>query len=57
MTADASKAREKLGLEPKISFKELVRIMVDADLEQLDLDAPGEGKEIRKRKFSVNFAF
>jgi len=29
---DASKARKSLGWEPKIKFKELVKIMVDADL-------------------------
>jgi len=35
LLADAAKAREKLGWEPKIGFKELVRIMVDADMEAL----------------------
>lgn len=33
LIGDASKAREKLGWTPKTSFDELVRIMVDADLE------------------------
>ena len=33
LVADAAKARQKLGWEPKVTFKELVRIMVDADLE------------------------
>ncbi|HEX7997612.1 MAG TPA: GDP-mannose 4,6-dehydratase [Pyrinomonadaceae bacterium] len=33
LLGDASKAREKLGWEPKVSFKELVRLMVDHDLE------------------------
>jgi GDPmannose 4,6-dehydratase len=32
LIGDASKARRKLGWEPKITFKELVRTMVDADL-------------------------
>ena len=32
LVGDASKARRKLGWEPKITFKELVRTMVDADL-------------------------
>ena len=31
--ATLRKAREKLGWEPKVTFKELVRIMVDADVE------------------------
>jgi GDPmannose 4,6-dehydratase len=34
LVADASKAREKLGWVPKVSFKELVHMMVDADLER-----------------------
>jgi len=31
---DARKAKEKLGWEPKVKFKELVKIMVDADIER-----------------------
>jgi GDPmannose 4,6-dehydratase len=34
LVADASKARAKLGWEPKVSFEELVRLMVEADLER-----------------------
>jgi len=30
---DASKARRKLGWEPTATFKELVRMMVEADIE------------------------
>ena len=33
LLGDASKARRVLGWEPKVSFKELVRLMVDHDLE------------------------
>jgi GDPmannose 4,6-dehydratase len=32
LIGDASKAKKQLGWEPKVRFKELVRIMVDADL-------------------------
>lgn len=32
LLGDASYAKEKLGWEPKVSFKELVRMMVDSDL-------------------------
>ena len=32
LLGDASKAREKLGWEPKVSFRELARLMVAADL-------------------------
>ena len=35
LMADASKARSRLGWEPRVSFEELVRRMVDADLERL----------------------
>lgn len=50
LLADASKAREKLGWEPKIKFKELVKIMVDADMELKRLNSPGEGQRILKEK-------
>lgn len=33
LVGDASKAREKLGWNPKVKFKDLVRIMIDADLD------------------------
>lgn len=36
LQGDASKARKKLGWEPKIRFEELVRIMVDADIKDLE---------------------
>jgi GDPmannose 4,6-dehydratase len=35
LVGDASKARKQLGWEPKVSFEELVRMMVDADLKRL----------------------
>ena len=35
LIGDASKARDKLGWAPRTSFDELVRLMVDADLELL----------------------
>jgi GDPmannose 4,6-dehydratase len=46
LIADASKAKKKLHWEPKITFKELVRIMVDADLEAAGLKPRGEGIKI-----------
>ncbi|MFK5924148.1 MAG: GDP-mannose 4,6-dehydratase [Verrucomicrobiota bacterium] len=33
LIGDASKAKEKLGWNPQVKFKDLVRIMIDADLE------------------------
>lgn len=35
LIGDYSRAKEKLSWEPKVSFPELVRMMVDADLERL----------------------
>jgi GDPmannose 4,6-dehydratase len=35
LLGDAAKARRVLGWEPRVTFKELVRIMVDADLQAL----------------------
>jgi GDPmannose 4,6-dehydratase len=34
LLADASKAREKIGWEPKVSFAELAHMMVESDLQQ-----------------------
>jgi GDPmannose 4,6-dehydratase len=53
LLADASKARAKLGWEPKINFRELVRIMVDADMESLGLKPVGEGFRILEEKFGA----
>ena len=45
------KAKNLLGWEPRVRFHELVRIMVDADLELEGLEAPGEGKRIVDERF------
>ena len=39
LIGDASKARSKLGWEAKTKFKELVRLMVDADMEAANKEA------------------
>ena len=42
LLGDATKAREKLGWEPEVGFEEMVRQMVDCDLEQVvHQSAPG----------------
>ncbi len=46
LQADTSKAHRILGWEPRVFFKDLVRIMVDADLELVGLESPGEGARI-----------
>jgi len=40
LLGDASKAKQVLGWTPRVTFKELVRLMVDADMEQ-------EGRPVR----------
>jgi GDPmannose 4,6-dehydratase len=52
LLADPSKAKQKLGWKPKVTFKELVRIMVDADMEASGLTPIGEGERIMKEKFT-----
>ncbi len=49
LQADPSRAINQLGWEPRVFFKDLVRIMVDADLEKLGLDTPGEGRRILEK--------
>ena len=45
LVADATRARTDLGWNPKVTFKELVWIMVDADMEAQGLTSPGKGRE------------
>jgi GDPmannose 4,6-dehydratase len=53
LEADCGLAREKLHWEPRIGFTDLVKIMVDSDLERVGLASPGDGKRIvRDRGFS-----
>lgn len=40
LQGDPKKAKEKLGWEPKMTFRELTRIMVEADLKDLEKNAP-----------------
>ena len=51
LVADTTKAKESLSWNPKIKFKDLVKIMVDADMRAVGLEAIGEGDEILERKF------
>jgi GDPmannose 4,6-dehydratase len=50
LRADSSKAREELDWSPRVTFKELVKIMVDSDLTLMGLEPPGEGKDILRQK-------
>ncbi len=46
LQANPSKAIQLLGWEPRVLFADLVKVMVDADLEYLGLQSPGKGREI-----------
>lgn len=51
LLADTQKAKDILGWQPRVHFNELVRIMVDADLELMGLESPGEGIRVLETKF------
>jgi GDPmannose 4,6-dehydratase len=51
LVGDASKARQELGWEPRVSFKELAEMMVDADLERVAIEA-----ELRRSRESLSSA-
>ena len=52
LIADAAKAKKELNWEPKITFGDLVKIMVDADMRRLGLEPIGKGDKILEEKFS-----
>jgi GDPmannose 4,6-dehydratase len=43
LVGDPAKAKKQLGWEPKVRFQELVKLMVDADLEMVRRDIEGSG--------------
>jgi GDPmannose 4,6-dehydratase len=52
LLSDPTRARKQLDWDPKVTYKELARIMVDADMESVGLEPIGEGLEILKKNFS-----
>ena len=50
LKADSSKAKKILNWTPRISFEDLIMIMVDADMEEIGLSSQGEGKKIISKK-------
>ena len=50
LQADITKARKKLGWEPRTAFDELIKIMVDYDMKLVGLEPPGEGMVISQTK-------
>lgn len=51
LLADISKAKEKLGWEPKVTLPDLAKIMLDADMRGAGLAPIGEGDKILAEKF------
>jgi GDPmannose 4,6-dehydratase len=51
LIGDPAKAKRQLGWEPKVRFQELVKIMVDADLDMVrrDIEGSGAGKKAVSR--------
>ena len=45
LQSDPAKAYKKLGWSPKVTFKELVKIMVDCDMQALGLEPPNKGQD------------
>jgi GDPmannose 4,6-dehydratase len=52
LLADATKAKGAFGWEAKVRFKQLVQIMLDADLELLGVTPPGQGLRAIQNRFS-----
>ncbi|MFQ5977078.1 MAG: GDP-mannose 4,6-dehydratase [Candidatus Heimdallarchaeota archaeon] len=50
LKADPRKAREQLNWQPQVSFKELVELMVDADMNGRGIEAPGNGLSVVRQK-------
>ncbi len=50
LVADSRRAQKELGWNPRITFHDLVRIMVDADMEAVGLKPIGEGRELLSGK-------
>ncbi len=51
LVADITKAKGELNWQPKVTFKNLIKIMVDADMRAAGLKPIGEGDKILKEKF------
>src|ERR1700728_3923269 len=47
LIGDASKAERQLGWKPEVTFEQLIRMMVDADLKLLRRDRTDRGHDVR----------
>ena len=55
LISDAAKARKFLDWEPRMKFKDIVRIMVDADMSALGLEPIGDGERILRSKYPTRW--
>ncbi len=53
LMGDSRKAQEKLGWKPKVCFKEMVKIMVDADLEKEKMLINGSSNYKKEKNYVV----
>lgn len=51
LIADPEKAHTRFGWRPRVTFPDLVQIMVDADMRAVGLEPIGEGDEVLMKKF------
>lgn len=51
LSADARKAEKELSWKPEIRFKDLVKIMIDADVRKMNLEPPGDGDKTLIQRF------
>lgn len=55
LAADSSKIKRIFGWEPKVRFKDLVKIMVDADMRKVGLTPIGEGDDFLRKNFPARW--
>ena len=51
LIANITKVKKQLNWQPKITFSDLAKIMVDADMRAIGLEPIGHGDEVLKEKF------
>lgn len=51
LAADSNKIKKAIGWQPKVRFKDLVKVMVDADVRKAGLKPIGDGDAILQKKF------
>jgi len=51
LAADSSKIKKAMGWDPKVQFKDIIKIMVDADMRKVGLKPIGEGDKFIAKQF------